>query len=305
MASITLAQADLLSQDLLVQGIIEDIVTVNPIFDSLPFDRFSGTGIAYNRENVLGDVQVSGVGDTITAKSPSTYTEINDRLTRIIGDAEVDNLIDFVESETSSQSAQQIAGKAKAAGREYQRMLVNGTGAANEFTGLLSLCDPSQKIDTGTDGSTLSLEILDSMMQLVTAKDGEVDFLMMHGRTLVSYYKLIRELGGTSMSEVATVSGRVIDGYRRIPIFRNDWIPINQTKGSGGAVKTTIFAGVFDDGSRKTGLAGLTAARDAGISLVQVGEKEDKDEKIYRIRWYCGLALFSARAIACADGISN
>ena len=60
-----------------------------------------------------------------------------------------------------------------------------------------------------------------------------------------------------------------------------------------------------DDGSRTHGIAGLTATKASGIQVVPVGEKEDADEYIWRVKWYCGLALFSEKGLACADGITN
>tara|TARA_R110000803_G_scaffold28011_7_gene65096 strand:- start:2996 stop:3265 length:270 start_codon:yes stop_codon:yes gene_type:complete len=89
-----------------------------------------------------------------------------------------------------------------------------------------------------------------------------------------------------------------------VPIFRNDWLPINQTKGSGTAL-TTIFAGTLDDGSRTMGLAGLTAANASGINVVDVGEDPDADNHIWRVKWYSGLSLFSERGLAFADAITN
>ena len=99
-------------------------------------------------------------------------------------------------------------------------------------------------------------------------------------------------------------SGATVPAYRGVPIFRNDYLPVNQVKGSGSA-QTTIFAGTFDDGSRQHGIAGLTASEQAGINVVDVGESETKDERIWRVKWYAGLALFSEKGLACADGITD
>ncbi len=132
-----------------------------------------------------------------------------------------------------------------------------------------------------------------------------MDYMAMNSRTIRSYYALLRALGGANISEVITLpSGEEVPGYRGVPIFRNDYIPIDQTKGNGSA-QTTIFAGTLDDGSRSSGIAGLTAAKANGIAVVDVGESETKDERIWRVKWYCGLALFSEKGIACADGITN
>jgi hypothetical protein len=147
---------------------------------------------------------------------------------------------------------------------------------------------------------------MDETMDLVTDKDGQVDYWTMHARTIRSYKALLRALGGASINEVVQLpSGAEVPAYSGVPIFRNDWIPTTQTKGTGGAVKTTIFCGTLDDGSRSHGLAGLTASKAAGMQVVDVGEAETKDERIWRVKWYSGLALFSEKGLACADGITN
>jgi len=307
MASVTLSESAKLAQDELVAGVIENIITVNPFFDILPFDGIDGNALAYNRENVLGDVQVLGVGGTITAKAAATFTQVTSTLTTIIGDAEVNGLIQVTRSgDGNDQQAVQIASKAKSVGRKYQDMFVNGTGSTNQFDGVINLVDSSQMATTGENGKALDFEVMDELLDLVTDKDGEVDYFMMHARTLRSYMALLRGLGGASINEVVQLpSGREVPGYRGVPIFKNDWIPTTQTKGTGGAVKTSIFAGTLDDGSRMHGIAGLTAEAAAGIQVVPVGESETKDESITRIKWYSGLALFSEKGLAAAYGITN
>lgn len=306
MASVTPAESAKLAQNELIAGVIENVITVNRMFEVLPFDGISGNALAYNRENVLGDVDVEGVGDTIGGKAAATFTQVTSSLTTIIGDAEVNGLIQATRSsDGNDQTAVQIASKAKSAGRKYQDMLINGTGAANQFSGLLLLCVAGQKADTGVNGGALSFDFLDEMMDLVVDKDGQVDYITMHARTIRSYFALLRALGGASIGDTIQLpSGTEVPAYRGVPIFRNDWIPINQTKGT-GTDQTTIFAGTFDDGSRQHGIAGLTAETMAGINVVDVGESETKDERIWRVKWYCGLALFSEKGIACADGITN
>lgn len=305
MASVTLSESAKLSQDELVAGVIESIVSVNPIFELLPFDGIEGNALAYNRELVLGDVQVAGVDDTITAKNPATFDQVTVSLTTIIGDAEVNGLIQATRSNINDQRAIQIASKAKSVARKYQDMLINGTGANDEFAGLLVLTPSSQKVDTGVNGSDLSFEILDNLIDLVIDKDGQVDYFMMPSRTIRSYFSLLRSLGGAGINETMTLpSGRQVPMYRGVPIFRNDYIPVNQSKGTSSNT-TTIWAGTFDDGSRSYGIAGLTAERMAGINVVPIGESETKDNNITRVKWYCALALFSELGIAAADGIRN
>ena len=306
MASVTLTESAKLAQNELVAGIIENIITVNRMYEVLPFDGIDGNALAYNRENALGNVDVYDVGDTIAAKAAATFTQVTSTLTSIIGDAEVNGLIQQTRSGFGNdQTAVQIASKAKSAGRKYQDMLVNGTGASNEFSGLLTLLDSGQTVSAGDNGAALSLTDMDEMLDLVVDKDGQVDYITMNARPLRSYMALLRALGGASISEVITLpSGNQVPAYRGVPIFRNDYLPIDQTKGTETAA-TTILAGTLDDGSRQHGVAGLTAANMAGIQVVDVGESETKDEHIWRIKWYSGLACFSLKGLAGLNGVNN
>lgn len=307
MASVTLAESAKLSQDLLVAGVIENVVTVNPIYQIMPFDQIEGNALAYNRENALGDVQTLGVGDTITAKAAATFTQVTALLKTLIGDAEVDHFIQTTRSNHNDQKAVQIASKAKSLGRKYQDLFINGNDStdANAFDGLLQIVSASQKTTPSANGDALSFAILDELLDKVNAKDGDVDFIMMNSRTLRSYFALLRALGGASIGETVTLpGGRQQPGYRGTPIFRNDYIPINQTRGSSTSA-TTIFAGCWDDGSRKVGITGLTPMVNSGIFVSDVGEAEAKNELITRVRFYCGLAVFSDLALAAAPGITN
>lgn len=304
MASVTLAESAKLTQDMLLSGVIENVITVNRFFEVLPFMPIEGSALAYNRENVLGDVQVAGVDDSITAKAAATFTQITSSLTTIIGDAEVNGLIQATRSNKQDQTAAQVASKAKSAGRKFQDMLINGSGVSNQFDGLLNLC--VKNATTGTDGSNLSFEIMDELIDLVTDKDGQVDYFTMPARTMRAYNALLRALGGASINEVVELpSKKTVPAYRSVPIFQNDWIPTDQTKGATSGTCTTIFAGTFDDGSEMHGISGLTAMDAAGMLVEDVGIAEGKDNRITRVKWYCGLALFNENGLACADGIKN
>lgn len=306
MASVTLVESAKLALDDLVAGVIENVITVNRMYEMIPFDGISGNALAYNRENALGDVQVAGVDDTITAKAPATFTKVTSELTTIIGDAEVNGLIQATRSsDGNDQTAIQVASKAKSCGRKFQDMLINGTGANDEFEGLVNLVASGQTLSNGTNGAALSFEKLDELMDTVTDKDGEVDYITMHARTLRSFNALLRALGGASIGDVVTLpSGAEVPAYRGVPIFRNDYIPTNQTVGTSTNC-TTVFAGTFDDGSRTHGIAGLTAEEAAGIQVEDVGPAETKDNYITRVKWYCGLALFSEKGLAALPGVTD
>ena len=169
MASVTLAEASKLGLNDLQAGVVENIVTVNPFYQVLPFQEIYGNALGYNRENALGDVQVLGVDGTITAKAAATYTAKTAGLTSIVGDAEVNGLIiaqGIGGNAGNDVVAQQIASKAKSIGREFQRQLIHGDSATpNEFDGLAKLVTSTQKVDANANALTLTM--LDELLAAV------------------------------------------------------------------------------------------------------------------------------------------
>lgn len=322
MPSVTLAESAKLSQNELVAGVIENIITVNRMYELLPFDPIDGNALAYDRENTLGPVATVGVGNTdgvigagaVTgdnqserqaAKDAATFTQVTANLTTIMGDAEVNGLIQATRSNVNNQTGVQIASKSKSAGRKFQDKFINGDGTNYNFVGLIGLTASGQTVDTGTDGDDLSFEMMDETMDLVVDKDGEVDYLAAHQRTIRTMNKLLRDLGGTSAQDAIQLpSGKEVPAYRGSPVFRNDYIPTNVTKGA-STNTSYLFAGTFDDGSRQHGVAGLSAANQMGVHVVDVGESETKDERIWRVKWYAGLALFSEKGLAMSPGIKR
>lgn len=308
MASLTLAEAAKLQQNPLIQGVIESIITVNQMYAFLPFDQIVGNALLYNRENAIGGVAPVGIGggsNTIPngAKTPATVTPVTTPLKALIGDAMVDHFIDTTMSTDNSQRGIQVASKAKGLGREYQRQLILGDSDNDplEFDGLAKLTPNAQTLDV--EAAAYDLETLDQLIGMVKAKDGQVDFLMMNDEAIRKHMAVLRALGGASIQEAVNMPDgtmRNMLAYRGIPIFRNDWVA---TTVDGTDRVTDVFAGCFDDGSRKVGIAGLTSQVQSGIFVSNVGESESTNDTITRLRFYSALAVFSELGIARATNV--
>lgn len=315
MASVTLVESAKLSQDMLIAGVIESIVTVDRFFEILPFLEVEGNALAYNREATMGDVENLAVGGTIVAKAAATFTKVTTSLTTIIGDAEVNNLIQTTRSNFTDQKAAQVMSKAKNIGLTYRDQYINGTGASDTVQGLISLVAAAAASQTlapsgrdggaGTNGDQLTFLVMDELIDIVKDKNGIVDYFQMNSRSIREFFVLLRAQGGASIQETITLpSGATVPGYRGVPIFRNDNIPIDQTVGSNTAA-SQVFAGTLDDGSNSVGISGLTAVGESGIRVSEIGEHQSKDESITRVKFYCGFALFSELGVATATGIGG
>lgn len=310
MASQTLAEAAKLINNEIVMGVAQDIISINPMYSVLPFTPYDGQAILVNRENALGDAGVYAVDATITHKAAATFTQVPFTATKLIGDAEMDGLVRAQSSSAGvDQVAVEISSKAKSIGRLFQTGIATGTGVSPQMNSLHSLCDSGQ-YTTASAGQALSFALLDELCDLVKAKDGQVDWIMMPNRTMRAYKVLLRALGGTPADWIVTLpDGRTTISYEGIPIFKNEYLSVAETANgaalTGGAL-TSVWAGVFDDGSQKVGISGIhPASVPAGIVVEPIGAMEAKDTMIWRVKQYANFVNFNRRGVARLTSINN
>lgn len=313
MTTQTLAELQKHVQDDLVGGVAEDIITVSPIFDYIPFIPYEGTAVRVNRENALGDAGLYAVGDTITHRSASTVTPVSFTATKILGQVDLDGLVEAQsQSGGVDMAAHEISSKAKSMGRIFQQGIATGAGSSPAMNSLHSLVD-SEQYASASSGRDLSFELLDELIDLVLAKDGQCDFLLAHRTVLRKFKTLYRALGGadptTIILQLPNGQQRTILTYEGIPFLRNDYLSTAETANGAaltGGSKTSVYAGCFDDGSRKVGIAAIyPAGTAAGINVKQVGESETKDEMIWRLSWYTNFVCFNRRGLARAASINT
>lgn len=312
MATQTLAEAQKLIQNDLISGIIEDIITTNPVWQVMPWSSYTGQAVIVNREETLGNVEHLDVGDTITAKAPSANVQTTYTVTTTIGDAELNGLVAAQSASAGvDQLGVEISSKAKSVGRALQGGMAVGDGLAPNLNSLHTEVDASQ-YTTASAGQALSFELLDELLDLVKAKDGEVDFIMLPGRTLRSYRTLVRALGGVNETIVFDMGNgrtRNIDTYNGIPMFQNDYLSTQETANGAaltGDSLTSIYAGCWDDGSSKLGIAMIhPAGTSMGFDVEMVGASETKDETIARVKSYSNFVSFNRRGLARLPSINN
>lgn len=294
------AEAEKLSQNQVVQGIIEEIITANEMFGLLPFVKVDGKAFLYKRENTLPTVVYLDPSEDVP-ESAASFTEVVTKLRILIGDVDVDKFLNETMSDTEDQLGTQIALKAKAMARTYQSSTVNGDSVANhkEFDGLRSLCVPSQTISAGTNGAALTLAQLD---QLVDAVPNGPDFIMMRSGTRRAFVAQLRAASGNTGAMLQHPNfEKPVLSHNGVPIVINDFLPDNEVQGS--ATNTASVYAVR--ANEMDGLHGLYGGDAAGIRVESIGTVPNKDSLRTRLKWYCGLALKSTRSVARLKGITN
>ncbi len=232
--------------------------------------------------------------------------------TTTIGDAELNGLVAAQSSSAGvDQMAVEVSSKAKSVGRLLQGGMATGDGTGANLNSLHTLCDASQ-FTTASAGQALSFELLDELLALIKAKDGEVDFLMAPQKIINAYRTLVRALGGvneTMAFDMGNGRSRNVDVYNNIPIFVNDYLSVAETANgaalTGGGL-SSMYGGCWDDGTRKIGASMIhPAGTDVGINVEMVGAKETADESIVRVKSYSNFANFNRRGLARLPSLNN
>jgi len=305
--ALTLAEASKLSNDMLRQGVVETIVKESPVLRKLPFIEIVGNGLTYNRESALPGIDFYDVGDP-WAESTPTFEQKTANLKIMGGDADVDNFLKATRSNIQDLEAAVIEIKAKALKDKFEETFIYGDSALNakQFDGLRKLIDTAtagtQVIATGASGATLSLTMLDQLIDAI--KGGRPDLLLMSRRTRRKINVLVRGSGGMIQTDRDSF-GNFIEFWDGVPIGVSDWILDThvvagsvETATTGGAC-STVYALQFGEG----GLCGLTAP--GYIAAERVGSLETKDATRTRIKWYVALALFATVKAAALIGVQD
>jgi len=305
--ALTLAEASKLSNDMLLQGVVETIVKESPILKQLPFIEIVGDGLTYNQEKTLPTIDFYDVGDT-WAESTPTFEQKTAHLKIMGGDADVDNFLKTTRSNIQDLEAAVVELKAKALKDKFDETFIYGDATANpkQFDGIRSLIDTGsasdQVIAAGASGATLTLSMLDELIDAV--KGGKPDLLLMSRRSRRKINALVRAAG--SMMETDRDSwGSFVSFWDGIPIGVNDWILDTHVVSGGvetdttGGTCSTIYALQLGEGA----LCGLTSP---GHLIVEpIGSLETKDASRTRIKWYVSLALFASIKAAALIGVQD
>lgn len=305
--ALTLAEAAKLSNDILLQGVVETIVKESPILQQMPFIEIVGNGLTYNQEKTLPSIDFYDVGDTWTESTP-TFEQKIANLKIMGGDADVDNFLKATRSNIQDLEAAVIELKAKALRDKFEETFIYGDSVTNskQFDGLRNLIDTTtasdQVIAMGATGATLTLDKLDELVDAV--KGGKPDMLLLSRRSRRKINALVRAAGGM-MDTDRDSWGNFVQYWDGIPIGVNDWtldthvlVDSLETATTGGDC-STIYAVQLGEGA----LSGLT--NPGFLQVEPIGSLENKDASRTRVKWYCSLALFSSIKAAALIGVQD
>ena len=293
--ALTLAEGAKLSNDVLLEGVIETVINDSPVLQRMPFIEIVGNGLTYNRENAAATAAFYAVGDTWSESTP-TFTQVTAALKILGGDADIDNYLARTRSNVQDLEAAVVAMKAKAVQQQFDSTFINGdVGAdADSFDGIDELCTVGQTVSMGTNGATVTLAKVDELID--TVRGGKPDMLLVSRRTRRTLSALARATGSGVVEQDRDEFGRMVQYYDGIPVGVNDYIADDKEVGSSEDC-STIYALQFGEG----GLVGLSGP--GGLQVERVGSLETKDATRIRVKWYVSVALFNTLKLARLVGV--
>jgi hypothetical protein len=292
-------EAERLSPDHVLAGVIEEVLTKDEMLAMLPFQKVDGKALVYHREKSLASVDFLDPNDTVN-EGAVDFDEVTAKLRILAGDVDVDKFLQETMSNLNNQKAIQIAAKAKAISRKFADTVVNGdvTGDTKSFDGLKKLTVAGQTLTAGANGAALTMSMLDDLADQVPLG---ADALIMRPGTYRAYLALLRALGGAQPQQVMIENFGMVPAHNGLAILRNEWLPGNEVQG-GSSACCSIYAVRFNEAD---GFHGLFGGDSAGWRIEEIGTVQNKDATRTRVKWYCGAALKSTKAVARLKGVTN
>jgi len=310
----TLSEYAKLSNDLLINGVFEHIVTESQLAEHLNFESFEGNALKYNRENALPTASTYSVGSTWEDTEP-TYTAKSASLAIVGVQSPLDRYVLQTRSDQQSQEAVLYAGMAKSLARKIEDLVITGEPetVTTEFEGLDSLCRADTRMMAMDDGvvdgagaaeTELTIDRLDAMIDLVT---GTPDALIMNKTMRRKLTSISRASGSGFLSTERNSFGRRVTYYNDTPIVIDDFITdaeqYNAASTWPSSTATTIYAARF--GRENQGHSIIHNGAVMTPDIQNVGIKEKANENLYRMVVYIQAVLWSAKRVAALGGIDS
>ncbi len=310
MASITTAQASLFSRPDPIKGMFETSPTVDQFLPQMTWKRLSGHQarvVTVTAGNFGAAAWIAAGGATTDSSSVPTEPATTYDLKRVYVDLLLDTFSEEIYRDDSPENVKVLQAEldAKLVNVRYKLgdSLMNGTGGANDPQGVKTLAVSGQTVGANNDavnGGALLFTDVDRLLNKVTAGGGRADALIMN-LAVLNKWKALHYPGSLPRVGVDPVSGDRCFYHGNVKILVSDWIPNNETKGSGTNL-SSMYAVVLGYGK---GIAGVFKPGGSGkmfeVERVMVA---GNDQHRYRVSCNVTFVKHTDAALARLDGIA-
>lgn len=304
MAGPTLAQFQTRERPTLFSGIIDSIVTRSQILQFLPWVPVEGLEAKWNELNSYGGAGWSSpVGGSKPSGSDTAATTAakDASVTMLTADIQLGHGV----ARSRREFMTQMVGKSTGISNEFSKQFTEGNGQNNVLDGLgniVSTSTPDQQLDGGANGSTLTLDILDELIDLVKGgtNAGTASILLMHSTHSRKVRSLLRAAGVEGTADTMMLANPVNPAspflvYNGATIMISDHIG-DVTRGTG--TTKPIYALRLDSGMGMDGVAGIYQTGGMPVEVLDGGIDPANTFHFWRIVMLAGIAVFDTQALA-------
>lgn len=304
---ITMLEAAKGSQDVIERTVAKTIVEASPILEYLPIKIINGPAYRYHREASLGSITFRGVGGTYTPDSGVINPEF-EALVIMGGEVQVDNFEVEVMGNLVDLKGTRFRAKARQAGITFSEQFFEGDTVVTPFgfDGLRKRLTGNQKQLAGADGATLTLAMLDELLDAVIGENSQ-KALFMSPTCRRKVTALVRAQTGSGLiNYTQDAFGRQQIAYATCPIrvvVREDdgssFFGFDEDPGAGASDTASIYCVRFGTDY----VHGISNKTLPGVK--DFGETEAAPRHLGRIEWFPGLVVKHPRAAARLYGIND
>lgn len=310
--ALTLLEATKSGRDQVKTGMIETIIQESPIIEMLPWTTIAGNALKRDYEDTLPDVQFRNVNEGYST-SYGTDTEHFWGVAIMGGEYKVDNFLVNVTGSEADLEAKQINKLAKSNAMRFDFEAINGDGTNKGFKGLKNLVAEGfgQTLLNATGGATLSLDKLDEAHDLFINQGGADAALLNRTVRRQITNKARTTVTGISLIDVGTdVFGRQVMSWNGVPLrilgnVRNaagatvQALPFNEDPGDAVLDCSSLWFVKFGEDD----VCGLLG-KGGSFDVKRFGELQAAPQRMGRLEWYPGLAIFNQYSVVRLTGIT-
>jgi hypothetical protein len=310
--ALTLLEATKSGRDQVKTGMIETIIQESPIIEMLPWTTIAGNALKREYEDTLPDVQFRNVNESYNS-SYGTDTEHYWGVAIMGGEYKVDNFLVDVTGSEADLEAKQITKLAKSNAMRFDFEAINGDGSGKGFKGMKNLVAEGfgQTLLNATGGGLISLDKLDEAHDLFLNQGGADAALLNRTVRRQITSRARTTVTGVSLIDVGTdVFGRQVVSWNGVPLrilgqVRNgsgatvQALPFNEDPGDSTSDCSSLWFVKFGEDD----VCGLLG-KGGSFDVKRFGELQAAPQRMGRLEWYPGLAIFNQYSVVRLTGIT-
>jgi hypothetical protein len=290
------------TQDQLRKGLVQKITNDSIFLRILRFIPIDGFTYHYSEQATLGGVAFRGFNQDYSADTGAVNPKI-ETIAIFGGQVETDRQLSG--GSPTSPRASAIAAKLKKAGLFFDKYVIDGDPAVdkNQFYGINARLTGNQVIVAGANGATLTLAMLDDLLDRVAGRNEQKVLVMNKANRRKLKQLVLAQAGGAGIMDV----GKSLSSYDNCPIEvideDGDEQPILAFDETQGTSNLTVSIYCLRPGQDPEGEMVQGLVKSTMIEHEDQGVRGTK--YIDLVEAAMGLAVFHGRAAARLKGITN